>query len=503
MPFNPLIAVDLSWTDAFADFRTETFTRCWNEHVHCGLDELAMEGCRLGGDQLRMLAREVAASPSFLEDILGYYFDELVSGGELPARGVDATEWAMGVADHLLGEERLWETRVEIYRYTWKIKRLYTDTSATSLAPLFQSFDRTVPAWTCVSDIYLHLSTIDDLDEISIPEWLVDHRITPSVANVRYVNFLLYNDLRFVSSADTQFKYLRLNSILDNFESASSHFDFDGCVEASGLGLREGIAPSSVKLRVLSHSIIDQFRPARACDEADRDELTFKAFLRSKEHGQLVQGIPIATHRLIVETLRELGRIISLRDIRRVTGASRIRFDPFQLEPGPVVVYAPGDRYLQGDAVSFALREWVQDEAHRRGRVAVDRILTPLQPCPIATPLKISEACMTSSQAFRRTGVVFLHEACSLLKPRTDKQAQRWATERTRRAVDTCLRKSGLIRMGEAYFNKAAWDLQDANRLTPKGIRDRILNCLKSGRAPNAALESPEMIDRIILECER
>ena len=497
-PFNPLIALDLSWADAFADFRTETFVRCWNMQVRRRFGELVIEGYRLRADQLVTLAREVAESPSLLEDVLGCYFDELVCGGELAARGVDATAWAIGIADHMLTDQRLWKTRVEIYKHTWKIGRLYNDTSAISLAPLYQAFDRTVAEWPCVSIIYQHMSSVDDLDEVKVPEWLVSIGVNPSVANVRFANFLLYNDIRFVSSNDTPFKYLRLNSIFDNFESASAHYDFGGCVEASGLSLRDGLNPSSVRIKVLSHAVTNQFHPASACNEADKGELTVKAFLRSKENGQLVQGVPLATYQLIMETIRKLGRIVSLRDVRRVTGASRVRFDPFQLNPGALVVYAPGDRYLLGDAVSFALRDWVQDDTHKKGRVAADRILTPLKLCQIATPLRIREVCMTSSRAFKRGGVIFRHEACRQLKPNTDKQGQRWATERTLRAVDACLTTNGLVRAGEAFFDKAAWDLRDAKKMTPSAIRDRIVGALESGHAPQAVLENSELRDRII-----
>ena len=501
IPFNPLIAIDLSQADAFGDFRTETFVRCWNMQVQHNFDELLMEGHRLQAAQLVALALEVSASPSLLEDILGCYFDELVSGGELHARGVDATAWAIGLADHLLGHVRLWTTRVEIYKHTWKIKRMYGDTSAVSLAPLYQAFDRTVPDSASVSAIYQRLMVVDNLDEISIPEWILANGIAPTIANVRFTNFLLYNDIRFVSSSDTPFKYLRLNSIFDNFESASAHFDFTGCVEASGFSLRDGIDPESVKINLTSQAVLGQFRPSSACAEVDRDELTVKAFLRSKEHDHLVQGIPAATHQLITDTIAKLGRIVSLRDVRRVTGASRVRLDPFQVDPGPLVVYAPGERYLHGDAVSFALRDWVQDDAHKRGRVAVDRILTPLTPCTIATPTKIRDACLVSSRTYKRAGVVFRHDACTQLKPEIEKQGLRWATERTLRALDASLTGSGLIRSGEAFFDKAAWDLRDAKKLTAGGIRDRIVAYLQSGHAPQAVVGNAELRDRILEAC--
>lgn len=501
MPFNPLIAIDLSWADAFADFRAETFTRCWNAQVGCALNELVIDGARLHPAQLAALARELAASPSFLEDILGCYFDELVAGGELPARGADATAWAVGVADHLVANDRLWKTRVEIYKHTWKIRRLYSDTSAVSLTPLYQILDPTTPNISCASEIYLHLQAIDDFDDVNIPEWLINIGVAPSVANVRFLNFLLYNDLRFVSSVDIPFRYLRINSLFDNFEGASAHHDFDGCVEASGFSLRDGIDPSRVKLAILSHAVIERFQPPDACAVTDRDELTLKAFLRSKEQGELAQGVPLATHHLIMETIRKLGRIVSLRDIRRLTGASRLRFDPFQLDPGPIVVYAPGDRYLVGDAVSFCLRDWVQDEAHKKGRVAADRILTPLKPCTIATSPEIRDACMTSSRAFREARVVFRDEACGKLKPDTDRQGQRWATERTLRAVDACLTANGLVRAGDAYFEKTAWDLRDSKRLSPQAIRARIVTSLSSGHAPPAVNRNADLRDRIAQAC--
>lgn len=497
LPFNPLIAIDLSWADAFADLRTETFVRCWNDQIAPYSEELVLRGCRLEPSQLTILAQEIASSPALLEDILGCYFDDLEASGELSSRGVDATAWALGIADHLSSGKALWQTRVEIYRHTWKIKRFYQDTSAISLAPIYQVLDRTTPEWPCVSAIYQHVADLHRLDQISIPEWVIEKGIKSSIANIRFINFLLYNDTRFVSSADVPFKYFRLDSLFENFESASSHFDYKGCVEASGLSLRDGLDPSGAKIALLSHAVIDHFRPAWACHHADHAELTLKAFLRSKECGQLVQGIPLGTYELIMDAIRKLGRIVSLQDVRRVSGASRLRVDPFQLDPGPLVVYAPGDRYLQGDSVSFALREWVQDDVHKRARVAEDRILTPLRPCEVPAAPKIKEHCMTSSHSFKRTGVVFRKDACAQLKPSTDKQGQRWAIERTLRAIDHTLTGSGLIRSGDAFFDKALWDLRDAKRLSSEEVRVRISETLTSGYAPSAALSDAGFRDRV------
>jgi hypothetical protein len=113
----------------------------------------------------------------------------------------------------------------------------------------------------------------------------------------------------------------------------------------------------------------------------DWREVAIKAPLMAKEYLQrTIQGLNVVLYRAIIDSLRREERALRLSDFKRLLGVYEIPLLPFGLLPGRLLAYAPSPRFYNKEAAFYVLRDWVEDQEHRRRRIAKNRIVTPLEP---------------------------------------------------------------------------------------------------------------------------
>src|SRR5262249_51244252 len=91
----------------------------------------------------------------------------------------------------------------------------------------------------------------------------------------------------------------------------------------------------------------------------------------------LTQGIPESIHREIVECLSAHQRALRLREICAALGVDDLPLDPRALGPGKIMAYAPSQRFLAREDSFYVLQNWVEDETHKKNRIASERVITP------------------------------------------------------------------------------------------------------------------------------
>jgi hypothetical protein len=97
---------------------------------------------------------------------------------------------------------------------------------------------------------------------------------------------------------------------------------------------------------------------------------------RFDEDGALEQGLPKPVHQWIVSFLFERQAVTSRADICNAAGFD-IDLAPDRLSAGRIMAYAPGRAFLTKSRSLYVLREWVETESDRRGKIVRRRVVTP------------------------------------------------------------------------------------------------------------------------------
>jgi hypothetical protein len=104
------------------------------------------------------------------------------------------------------------------------------------------------------------------------------------------------------------------------------------------------------------------------------------------------------------------------------------------------------------------LREWVEDQHHRRRRIARDRIVTPLEPRPLSVDPKAIEDAMRGDRLFQEFGVaiadVLVDDIARLL---LGKEVPGYYKRQIARVVSGTLRRR-LRHAGRGIYLDRRWD---------------------------------------------
>lgn len=497
-PTNAAIAAELGCDDARWDCRADILQAVWAREISRVQPELSLGNGQLSREQIRAFATDIVGRPFRLEAFLGAYFDELAHIEDRGSTSCDLTVFCDDLIAQFSNEGRMWLFRLEFFRHNWKIARTYGDMGLVCAAPFFVAVDPSTPSLQDVGLIYRAFLEASEWEVVDILASLREHGLPPNTANVRFYNFLLYNSPDFVRDPVEPLRYSALDSIFPHFEETIRHFDFSGCVEISGLSARTGLRPTAVQASVHPEKLL------RALGRSSRGysgvELAFKAWAGAGRREGMTQGIAASTYSLIRRAIAAADRIISVRDLKTMFGITNIKIDPFDLETGPIVAYAPGERHLAGDDVSFALRSWVADATHVKGRIHQDRVLTPLSPVQLPEFTGRTLRSLQNTAECRAGGVILRADAVRNLTPIAPPQASRWVRERVRRGLDEMMRANGYVLIGEVYFDKNVWDLRDEKKAGRVEIRERIRAALSSDEPPGELHGAPGLKQRIASE---
>lgn len=120
---------------------------------------------------------------------------------------------------------------------------------------------------------------------------------------------------------------------------------------------------------------------------------------------EVEQGLPKNLHSWIVKFLEERQEVTSWSKLCRSAGIE-IDLSPERLPPGRIVAYAPGKAFLRRSRSLYALREWIETETYRRGRIARTRVVTPLENKSIVAAMSLFEEAFAAEPAISTYGFV-------------------------------------------------------------------------------------------------
>lgn len=239
-----------------------------------------------------------------------------------------------------------------------------------------------------------------------------------------------------------------------------------------------------------------------AIGDAIRRELLVKAYMIRRSRESFVQGLPASLHRAIISTLRLRRRVVSVRDLREITGTPSILVDPFDVLPGEIVAYSPGGRFLRGDSVSFALRDWVETADLRRDRIAKIRILTPLRDVLATTSAAHVLGVLQADPLWSTFGIASLGNS-RFVEVRYYPHETAWIMARNKKMVRQIVTGQGHYVWADLVFDRARWAgysfprSHKTNQARGDVLRDAAGSAI--GRGVNAAEVSERLSELVAL----
>lgn len=450
---NPFIAIDVAYGMDVLD----ELVSCFDSSVKEVLSADFLYA-RRDFDTIRDSVRN---DPGAIEGICVRYFSHLRKMKLAPIARFDPLLMADMVWQQVA--TGAWDdgARPENYRYNWKIERSYREGGTYLFAPWLLRFNKSLPNPREIREIYKTIDRMRQIDHVvrlkDLPR--ISGHIIPR-KNYSFMAFAFQNDCQLsLLCVGGHVAVAKISTIFPEYDIFAHHADHDRYATFSGLSSRSGLAAHSAHVEFHSGSMLRALEKSKSslAHKLDVHEIVVKS--RSLFQMQQRAGFVSATAllRLVDERLKETGSVVSLRDIGQRLGIEHLRLDPYSVEPGPVLVYAPSDRYLDPENVCFVLRDWVQDAQHRRGRIARDRVLTPLSPlswrCTIAALAR--EALQSPSQ--RVLGFVCLSDLVKRYITPCDRHAVRWRDHRAVKDVSRIMESLGYIKAGSVFFDRKKW----------------------------------------------
>jgi hypothetical protein len=150
--------------------------------------------------------------------------------------------------------------------------------------------------------------------------------------------------------------------------------------------------------------------------EVDWEEVCLKARLRRRSPPKVVQGLDVVLYAAIVSVLERCHTLLTVPELCEELHLETLPLRPEDLPAGRIVAYAPGVRFLKHETTRYGLREWVEDEFHRRGRISKTRIVSPLGRFQAGLERDVVLKFAADSGMAQRHGLVFLPELLSSLR---------------------------------------------------------------------------------------
>lgn len=352
-----------------------------------------------------------------------------------------------------------WSGSVTLHAHSWTLGRQYKLNGWHILAPLIIAFSLGLPALAELKKLHRTLdhvaasSSLTPIGHVAVRAGLVelaDHE--------KLILFFTANRWDVFATVDRSPAIGSTHHTVPCCELLAYFGRDHGWIEASGLSLRAFGQAASISYRAPElSSFLRHHKCARVETMIGLEQLAIKALLRSKVREHPIQGIQGTVHRALLAMLLERQAIVSISQLRQHCGLPNLRINPHVVESGRILVYAPSPRFLEHNAVSFALRDWVQDSVHSKARISPDRIFTPL--AQISWKLSRDElvAAAKATQTFRSFGLTFWTDIRPQMGSEIARQARTWAEHRLEREASKVLREAGLVHIGDVYLDADSW----------------------------------------------
>jgi len=377
---------------------------------------------------------------------------------------IDLAQYDPSLVAHLVLEwildDRRCEAECSVYRHSWRVEQHYREQGWHILAPWIVALSGGAVCARSVKTLsraFNQMVTRRSRQKVS--SLLISVGLSPTPANVDLVWFLCANrhDVCIIGSGNSA-EVVATELLVPDFELFAE------------LALSEGWVHNPCRARTYQLGMpcaiqqdrksIRKFRQRFGADASfsglSDSALALKAALWQRQRRHVVCGLPKSLRSTLISLLEARRQIVKITDLRSHLAAPKLRIDPFSVEPGRLLVYAPSSKFLEPDNVAFVLEEWVQDEARRRGRISADRILTPLGPVIWPSSDALFQA-VRDCRSFQLFGVTFWHNVSRKLRTSHAPHAKQWVDHQLMKHARRALRRNGFVVIGEAIFSLRRW----------------------------------------------
>lgn len=462
-PENPLIAVDVAVSEGVLDSLTTAFAAAWD--VTCAPRweiDLPWRSGFPGRTRLEVMRLLFVEEPEVLEELCEVFVLEAESNG-LASKGrfdsVGLVQFLRSLVSVDAAPALLSLPAIEYFRHNWKIRRYYHDHGLIFLIPFYCLIFDGLPSLDDIQECY---TLVGDLEEGRVASGaLSDVLLSVSLADRHRVKefliFLVMNSPLLAITDDRGCQIItQISSRYPSFLLYSYNFLHSRSVRWKGVDLRSGVDPRSVHVDLHLEKVAEFFNSLSSNNNGPigYDEIAIKGAMLSREEEGKSQGIGRSLRAFLIQQIEARGDVLRWRDIKSKYNLNS-SIDPFDIDPGRLCVYAPGERFLSEETMMLALRDWVEDQAHKRSRISADRILTPLSNVSIPSENELS---LVIGQWPSNIALDFIDPAqvISYLSRRVPQQSIRWFARRLARRLDRVLLGAGYTRVGEAYV-KPTW----------------------------------------------
>ena len=391
-----------------------------------------------------------------MEDLCDAYLANLHQLKLGTENSFDPVQIAELVLDRLLGDKP-WQGDATLYAPNWKVVRRYKLNGWHILVPLVIAFDLGLPELGSIRKLRRSLDRVSaGASSIEATRLLELAGLSGVRGGRRLLKSLVDNRWDVAYSAGNSVEVRSTRAAALCLELLARHGRDHQWFRLSGTSMASDVAPSIE----FDHARTADFLAHHCVEAVGRlgcEQMLVKALLLRGVPERFEQGLSACLYEMLIGLLVERQQAVSVGQVRQHCGLQTLRINPFAILPGRLLVYAPSPRFLEPNAVTFVLKEWVQDSVHRKGRIAPDRVLTPLVPIEWDFNQADLISMVRSSSSFELFGVAFWPDIRRKLIATVPMQAQRWAIHHLDRQSLHVLRASALYRVDDMILDEASW----------------------------------------------
>lgn len=168
-----------------------------------------------------------------------------------------------------------------------------------------------------------------------------------------------------------------------------------------------------------------------------------------------IQGLSSALHGEIVRALRKSAEAMTLDQLERVVGLP-LPLSPESLPPGEIMAYAPHPRFYRSENAAYVLKDWVETDTEKRGRILRNRIVTPFKEKNWEFTFGLAQKVVESDELFTFCGLVTVDSIVdSVIARLDDKPTELYYRTLIRKRLEKML-NDGFINLGRGLFTTVA-----------------------------------------------
>lgn len=203
---------------------------------------------------------------------------------------------------------------------------------------------------------------------------------------VNFLRFILLNDENFIFSDECKIKYTVISNLVSNFKLYAQLIDrklysyweqdyFNPIPDNEDDEPVIEVHKLQFNLIEIQNLLLNRVNP-NFINRVDWLEVAAKLLINSYDYNKKIQGLTALLHQYMVELLLTSKKALKKIDFENAIGFN-INLEPDTLPPGRIMAYVTHPRFLNTDEAYYVLKDWVETDTEKRGKIPKSRIATP------------------------------------------------------------------------------------------------------------------------------